>query len=393
MINKPVAEVLICFLKLGVTSFGGPVAHVGFFRREFVERRAWLSETQFAQLLAICQFLPGPASSQLGFAVGMHRAGWLGGVLAFVAFTTPAAVLMFVFAYALPTLSNQFGQSIIDGLKLVAVVVVSDAVIKMGRSLCPDLRRKMLATLAAVVVIFLESQWTQLIVIFSGAVLGWLFCAHPEQPKDEQIAVTYSRSLGLMAFVIFAVLFVMLNIFSGANPLLTISSAFYETGALVFGGGHVVLPLLEHEIVEGGWVTQEYFLSGYGAAQAIPGPMFSFAAYLGAGIANDFGPVAGATMATLSIFLPGFLLLVAALPYWRLVTANTSAARVIAGINAAVVGLLIAALIDPIIVGGIDSGVDILIAVVGFAWLAVLHKSPVWVVVWCIVASAITIWL
>ena len=393
MINKSAAEVLICFLKLGVTSFGGPVAHIGFFRREFVERRCWLTETQFAQLLAICQFLPGPASSQLGFAVGMHRAGWLGGIIAFIAFTMPAALLMFVFACLMPDLSSQLGQSIIGGLKLVAVVIVGDAVVKMGRNLCPDIRRKMLAALAAMVAIFFDSQWSHLIVIFAGALIGWFYCVHLEQPKDALFSVSYSRLFGLGSFVIFVVVLILLNVFSHVSALVTISKAFYETGALVFGGGHVVLPLLEHQVVATNWVTQEYFLSGYGAAQAIPGPLFSFAAYLGAGMANTFGPVAGALVATISIFLPGFLLLVAALPYWRLVTASHSALRVVAGINAAVVGLLMAALVDPIIVGGISSGTDIIVALLGFLLLTVLHKSPVWIVVWCVSARVAVQWL
>ena len=378
-------EVFATFLKLGLTSFGGPIAHIGYFHRELVEKRQWLSESQFAQLLALCQFLPGPASSQLGFALGLTRAGWAGAIAAFVAFTLPSALLLFAFAAALPLLQGDVGSAAIHGLKLVAVAVVAHGVIGMSRQLCPDAVRATIACGAAVMILLSGSAWMQLAAVAGGALAGLLLCRSVDTIESGTITVPHGTRAGTILLALFFGLLLLLPLLpsEGYNRLI---DAFYRAGALVFGGGHVVLPLLESATVGRGWLDEGTFLAGYGAAQAVPGPMFSFAAYLGA----EIGPhaVAASVIALLAIFLPGFLLLGGILPWWQRLSQGHSAASIVAGVNVAVVGLLGAALYDPVFTSAIWNTKDLAIALVGFTLLMAWKVSPLWVVLWCVGASS-----
>lgn len=381
-------EVFLAFLKLGLTSFGGPIAHLGYFRHELVEKRKWVSESQYAQLLAICQFLPGPASSQLGFSLGLVRSGWLGGVAAFIAFTTPSALLLIIFGAFLPYLSGPVGQASIHGLKIVAFAVVSHGVLGMLRQLCPDIQRIIIATLATVGVLIGGTAIVQMIVVGSGALAGIVLCKDVQPNPDSSLDVRHVRSSGLILLILFGVLLVALPILANLyNGYLTVTESFYRAGALVFGGGHVVLPLLEESVVTGGWVTKDQFLAGYGASQAVPGPMFSFSAYLGLVYSQGLGGVLSACIALLSILLPGFLLVGGLLPFWKQVAKGVYSARGIAGVNAAVVGILGAALYDPIFITAIEEASDMAVAVVAFMLLAKLRLSPLLIVAWCVSAS------
>ena len=385
-----VFTVFLSFLKLGLTSFGGPAAHIGYFRKTFVEEKAWLSESQFGQLLAICQFLPGPASSQLGFGIGLLKAGWLGAITAFLAFTLPSVAILIGFASALPLLSNTYGEALIHGLKLVACIVVADAVISMGKKLCPDRQRITIAMLAASAILLLSSAWAHILVVLFAAVAGLLFCRNVKLEAHSQLQVPYGKFLGLSLLSVFFVLLAFF-ILLPAEGLVAIAQAFYQAGALVFGGGHVVLPLIEESVVGAGWVTNETFLAGYGASQAIPGPMFAFAAYLGALIPTQYGSLVGAFSALIFMFLPGFLLLAGVLPLWQSISAKANIAYVIAGVNGAVVGILGAALYDPIFTSAIRSHWDFVIVILGYALLVTWKRSPLFIVAWCIFASLISL--
>jgi len=381
-------EVFVTFLKLGLTSFGGPIAHLGYFRLELVEKRKWVSESQFGQLLAICQFLPGPASSQLGFSLGLLRAGWPGALAAFLAFTAPSALLLIVFAALLPYLSGGVGGAAVHGLKLVALAVVAQGVLGMLRQLCPDAQRVTIATFAAVVVLVTGSAIVQLLVVAGGAIAGVLLCRSVQPNAEDDLKLDYGPRFGWLLLALFSLLLLGLPL-AATNQLglLEIVDSFYRAGALVFGGGHVVLPLLEESVVTSGWIPQDQFLAGYGAAQAVPGPMFSFAAYLGAILPGGQGGVVGASVALLSIFLPGFLLVAGILPLWRLVSGGAVSARAIAGVNAAVVGLLGAALYDPIFISAVRGPVDAAIGIVALLLLVTWRLSPLIIVAWCVVAS------
>jgi chromate transporter len=381
-------EVLAAFTKLGLTSFGGPVAHIGYFRREFVERRAWLDDTGFARVLALCQFLPGPASSQMGFSLGLLRAGWSGAFAAFVAFTLPSALLMFAFATALPALGGAAGQAVIHGLKLVAVAVVAQGVMAMSRQLCPDAPRASIAVIAAALVLVSGRAWMQLVVVAGGALAGLVACRRIDPPQGQPLSPPYgARTASVLLMAFFVLLFGLPLIASAYGGLSAVIEAFYRAGALVFGGGHVVLPLLRETVVTPGWVSSDDFLAGYGAAQAVPGPMFSFASYLGARMFGGDAGAAGAVVALLSIFAPGLLLVSGALPLWRAIADHPQAGRAVAGVNAAVVGLLGAALYDPVWLSAVRGPVDVAIAAVGFVMLAAWRASPLLVVLWCVVAS------
>jgi chromate transporter len=380
-------EVFYTFLKLGLTSFGGPVAHIGYFRKELLERRKWVTENQFAQLFAICQFIPGPASSQLGFALGLLRAGWRGALLAFIAFTLPSALLMIGFATSLSLISGEVGQAVVHGLKIVACAIVADAVIGMASNLCSDLARRLIAIIAIGLVLLIDSIWGQMLTILFGATAGILSCKVAQAKLQDVITVNYSARFGLVLFAIFAALLVLFSSFNAESQLFQSSKAFYQAGALVFGGGHVVLPLLQDSIVGAGWVNNNDFLAGYGAAQAIPGPMFTFAGYLGALLPFETSVGTNAILALLFMFLPGFLLVLIAMPLWQSIASNRKMLSVIAGVNASVVGILAAALYDPIFTAGIGSVMDAVIAVIGFVVLRVFKRSPLWVVVWCVTAS------
>lgn len=381
-----VAEVFATFLRLGVTSFGGPIAHLGYFHRELVVRRQWVDDSHYAQLLALCQFLPGPASSQLGFALGLIRAGWPGALAAFVAFTLPSAVLLFAFANVLPLLEHPLGQGAIHGLKLVAVAVVAHGVLGMVRTLTPDMPRRLIAAGAAAVVVVSGLAIVQLLVVAAGALLGLLACRKIEMPTGGAFDLRYGRRTGVLLLAAFAVL-LALALLPAPVPLAGVAAAFYRAGALVFGGGHVVLPLLKEAVVEPGWLSTDEFLAGYGAAQAIPGPLFSLSAFLGALLEGVQGGFTGAGVSLAAIFLPGFLLVAGALPFWRALAGRRDAVSALAGVNAAVVGLLAAALYDPVWTSAILAPQDFAIALIGFVLLATTRASTLLVVAWCVTAG------
>lgn len=378
------------FLRLGLTSFGGPIAHLGYFRREFVERRRWVTEAQYAQLLALCQFLPGPASSQMGFSLGLLRAGFAGALAAFAGFTLPSAILMFTFAMWLPTISGTVGVAAIHGLKLVAVAVVAHALISMARQLCPDWTRRGIAVSSAGLVLFWSIPAAQLAAIAFGAIAGLGLCRHAEDVRDTHLPLHYGRRVGWSLLAVFAATLLLLPALQRtADPLAQTMASFYRAGALVFGGGHVVLPLLKESVVDTGLISVDDFLAGYGAAQAVPGPMFTLAAYLGAVLPGDSGGLLGASVAILAIFLPGFLLIGGALPFWQALGTRPYAAGAMAGINAAVVGLLAAAFYDPVWISGIDDITDTLIAAAGLLLLLYRRLSALWVVLGCVAASLV----
>ena len=380
-------EVFSTFLRLGLTSFGGPVAHLGYFRAEFVERRQWLTDAQFTQLLAISQFLPGPASSQLGFGIGLIRAGWLGALAAFVAFTLPSALLLLAFASASAGgwMTTVTGSGIVHGLKLVAVAVVAHGVWKMARQLTPDAPRVAIAVAAILVMVFTESAWMQLAVIAGGGLAGLLVLRRAAHEEPIVLPTHYGRGVAIGALLVFGLALAFSLAWTSETPsLISTGAAFWSAGSLVFGGGHVVLPLLEQSVVATGWVSPDAFLAGYGAAQAIPGPMFSLSTYLGAAIPTGAPAAVGALVATLAVFAPGFLLLVAVIPAWSRLTALPGALRAVSGINAAVVGLLGAALYDPVWTSGVRGVGDVAIAAGGLAILGLTKRSPLWVVAWCI---------
>lgn len=382
------AEVFVAFLRLGLTSFGGPIAHLGYFHRELVRRRGWVEDAQYAQLVAVSQFLPGPASSQIGFSLGLIRAGWWGGIAAFVAFTLPSALLLFAFAYLVPWLERPYGQAAIQGLKLVAVAVVAQGVLAMVERLTPDARRKAIAVVAAAAIVLSGTAGMQLIVVAAGALLGWAFCRGVTGEGASTMGVRHSARTGLLLLALFSVLLIGALVPGAADsPLTAISKALYRAGALVFGGAHVVLPLLEETVVQPGWVARDEFFAGYGAAQAVPGPMFSFATFLGARLEGAHGGAIGASVSVLAIFLPGLLLAAGVLPVWQYIASRKEALSALAGINAAVVGLLAAALYDPVWVSAVHSPIDVAIASIGFLMLASERVSVLVVLGWCVLAS------
>lgn len=382
--------IFLAFLKLGFTAFGGPIAHIGFYREAFVKQRQWLDEKTFAQLLAVCQFLPGPASSQMGFSIGLMKGGWLGAIAAFIAFTLPSAIALFAFASFAYLLEGSTGQAIIHGLKLVAVAVVAHAVWGMAQKLTPDWPRRIIAVLSFILLISLAMAWLQLAVILLGAILGLWLCKNQQRQAIVSFDLPHQTKLGWLFLALFLIGLIFSITMMGSSPTAdNVFAAFYQSGALVFGGGHVVLPLLEQTTVANAWITTDSFLAGYGAAQAVPGPLFTLSTYLGANI--DTGMAAGwtALIATVAIFLPGFLLLLAVLPFWAKLAEIPKAGAAIAGVNAAVVGLLAAALYQPIITQTIHSVSDVVIALGGFLIVSVLKRSALWTVFFCVLASVL----
>jgi len=377
-------EVFLAFLKLGLTSFGGPVAHLGYFRAEFVERRRWLSEQAFAELVGLCQFLPGPASSKAGFALGLLRGGKLGAVAAWVGFTLPSAVAMLLFARGAADLAaSPLGAGLLHGLKLVAVAIVAQAVWGMARALCPDRIRAGIALVSLAVVTLLPVSAGQVVAIALGAMAGWWLCrdSAPAAAPAEWLVVPFSRKAGLLCLVLFGLLLVLPPLLAGEAGALAMFDAFYRAGALVFGGGHVVLPLLRDGVVAPGWLSDDIFLAGYGAAQAMPGPLFTFAAFLGASIQPAGAGVPAAALALVAVFLPGLLLLLGVLPFWAALRTRPAAQAGMRGINAAVVGLLGAALYAPVWTSAVLRPLDFLLAASGFLLLTVWRASPLWIVV------------
>jgi chromate transporter len=376
-------EVLLIFLKLGLSCFGGPIAHIGYFRDEFVTRRRWLDERAYADLVALCQFLPGPASSQVGFSVGLMRAGYLGGAAAWTGFTLPSAILLVLFAYGAGNLHGAIGAGLLHGLKLVAVAIVAQAVWGMARTLCPDRERASIAAIAALMILFSGSSIAQIGAITFGALAGLWLGGDGQPVQSGHVVVPVSRTVGVAALTIFFVLLAGLPFLGnlGAGSGTALFDAFYRSGALVFGGGHVVLPLLREAFVTPGWVSDDAFLAGYGAAQAVPGPLFSFAAYLGAVANPSPHGVPGAVLGLIGIFLPGILVLLGTLPFWDALRKKTGAQAMMRGVNAAVVGLLGAALYNPVWTSSVQASGDFAVALTGFVLLTAWRTPPLVVVI------------
>jgi chromate transporter len=375
--------VLRVFLRLGLTSFGGPVAHLGYFRAEFVERRGWLDESAYADIVALCQFLPGPASSQVGISIGILRAGLPGAFAAWLGFTGPSAVAMILFGYGVTAFRNLADSAWLHGLKIVAVAVVAQAVWGMAKNLCPDRERATIAVGAAMVALAIPSAPGQIGAIAAGALIGWGVLRGKPQPRPQDSMVVHlPRAWSVAALVIFFALLIGLPVLAIALPSHTVAliDAFYRSGALVFGGGHVVLPLLQAEVVPPGWVTNDAFLAGYGAAQAVPGPLFTFAAYLGTVMGPTPNGWLGGVICLVAIFLSSFLLLVGALPFWDTLRRRPAVQLALRGVNAAVVGLLLAALYKPVWTSAILGPGDFAIAILAFLLLA-LWEVPPWLVV------------
>ena len=375
-------EVFRAFLVLGVTSFGGPIAHLGYFRDDLVARRRWVSDEEYGEIVALSQFLPGPASSQVGFTLGLLRAGPRGALAAWLAFTLPSAILMVAFAYGASLFDNLIGSGILVGLKVVAVAIVAQAVWGMARTLTPDARRAAIAVGAALIVLVFANSLGQVAAILLGAIAGLALCRTGVAVEGTTLAFPVSRRVGWICLGLFAALLVGLPIAASSlhSTALDVADGFYRAGALVFGGGHVVLPLLEAEVVAGGWVSPEEFLAGYGVAQAMPGPLFTFAAYLGALAAPGAAGLLTAALALVAVFVPGFLVLVGVLPFWNTFRHLPSAQALIRGANAAVVGILAAALYDPVFVTAIDGPATFGLALVCFVLLT-SWRVPPWAVV------------
>jgi chromate transporter len=374
-------EILRVFFRLGCTSFGGPIAHLGYFRTELVERRAWCSEETYAEIIAVAQSLPGPASSQVAFALGLLRGGWLGGLAAWIGFTTPSAALMIWFAIAEPSLHGKTGMAIVHGLQLAAVAVVAQAVLVMGKRLTPDWQRLLIALVALVIALYAATSASTLLAIVVGAACGLVFLRSHSAPGLSPLDVRLSRYGGTIAAVAyFSLLIASLLISKTGSGVFQVGSAFYQSGALVFGGGHVVLPLLEHAVVSPGWVTQPTFLAGYGFAQALPGPLFTFAAFLGTAIPSHGSRIMLGLVALIAIFLPGLLAMGAALSFWSRMRESRSLQRVLPGINAGVVGVLAAAFLRPVCSTAIHSVLDVVVAA-GALGLLTLVKARPWMVV------------
>jgi chromate transporter len=376
-------EVLFVFFKLGVSCFGGPIAHIGYFREEFVVRRRWLDEPAYADLVALCQFLPGPASSQVGFSIGLLRAGYRGALAAWTGFTLPSATILVLFAYGASFLRGPAGLGFLHGLKLVAVAIVAQAVWGMARTLAPDRARASIAAAAALIILFTGSAAAQVGAIALGGIAGLMFCRSAEVPQGRHISMPVTRRAGLVALCAFFALLGGLPLLQlwWPAPGVALFGAFYRSGALVFGGGHVVLPLLRQAFVAPGWVSDNVFLAGYGAAQAVPGPLFTFAAYLGTVVSPSPHGIPGAAMGLFAIFLPGLLVLLGTLPFWDSFRKRANAQAAMRGINAAVVGLLGAALYNPVWTSSVNAPADFGVALIGFILLAVWRAPPLLVVV------------
>jgi chromate transporter len=374
--------VLLVALRLGLTSFGGPVAHLGYFHNEYVERRRWLSEEAYAEVVALSQALPGPASSQTGIAVGLMRAGMLGGLMAWIGFTLPSALALVAFGYGVGEIGDVSSAEWLHGLKLAAVAIVALAVWSMARSLAPDRERGTIAVVAAVLMLSWTTAGAQVAVIALGGLAGWLLFRSSVTAAEVHLRAFIGRNVAAGAWVVFFGLLAGLPLAASLveSQAVELFDSFYRSGSLVFGGGHVVLPLLEREVVQPSWVTQDDFLAGYGAAQAVPGPLFTFSAYLGTVMQPAPNGALGATLALSAIFLPSFLLIVGGMPLWRLLRTNQAFQAALRGVNAAVVGLLLAALYDPVWTSSVLAPEDFAIAIAAFGLLA-LWKAPPWAVV------------
>lgn len=376
-------EVFRVFLKLGLTSFGGPIAHLGYFRTEFVERRRWMNDREYGDLVALSQFLPGPASSQVGFGIGLLRAGARGALVAFAGFTLPSALLMLAFAYGASLFQGPIGGGLLAGLKIVAVAIVAQAVWGMTRTLTPDRTRASIAVVALLATVVLAGSVGQITAIVVGAAAGLLFCRPaPDDTTESTLHFPVRRTGGIISLVVFAVVLFGGPLLAAAtgNGGVRLFDVFFRSGALVFGGGHVVLPLLQAGVVDPGWTSNAPFLAGYGAAQAVPGPLFTFASYLGAIVNVGPGGAWGALIALAGIFLPGFLLLIGVLPFWNTFRRRIWAQALMRGASAAVVGILASALYAPVFTTAITGPLPFVLAVICFV-LLIVWKLPPWIVV------------
>ncbi len=380
-------SIFLIFLRLGLTSFGGPVAHLGYFRQEFVSRRGWLSEAAYAELIAIAQFLPGAASSKVGMAIGLSQAGYRGALAAWLGFTLPSAGLLMAFALGLAGQGDALASGALHGLKIVAAAIVAQAVWGMARSLCPDTPRRVLMLVAAVVALLVPGAAGQLAVIIGAGLLGVTLLDAKVRTLADALPIAISRRAGALWLALFASLLVGLPLLAHVadSPLLSLFEVFYRTGALVFGGGHVMLPLLQAELVPDGWLSNDLFLAGYGATQAVPGPLFTFAAFLGTAMA---GWLVG-LLCLVAIFAPSFLLLVGVLPFWARLRTRPRLQAAMAGVNAGVVGLLLATLYHPVGTSAVGNLLDF--ALVLLALMALMAgKLPPWQLV---MAGALIGWL
>jgi chromate transporter len=375
-------EILWVATRLGLSSFGGPIAHLGYFHEEYVKRRKWIDEQSYADLVAICQSLPGPTSSMVGSAIGFVRAGLLGGVVHWLGFTLPSALTLIAFAYGIEVVGTASGAGWLHGLKLVAAPVVALALWGMARTLCPDRERATIAILTAIVALAWPTAAGQVLPIAAAGFIGWWFFPPANTPSALHIRVPISRQTGMVCWIVFFGLLLVLPLVRQVitSQTLAVFDSFYRAGALVFGGGHVVLPLLQAGVVAPGWVTNEQFIAGYGAAQAIPGPLFTFSAYLGFVLHPEPNGLSGAALALIAIFLPGLLMTAGSLPFWDLLRTRASFQSAIRGINAAVVGLLLAAFYSPVWTSGIFKPLDFGLALFSFGLLA-FWKLPPWLVV------------
>ncbi len=395
--NRAAAEegkpglIFLIFLRLGLTSFGGPVAHLGYFREEFVNRRRWLSDQAYADLVALCQFLPGPASSQVGIALGLSRGGYAGALAAWVGFTLPSAIALIVFALGIASWGDVLPGGVLDSLKVVAVAVVAQAVWGMARTLCTDTARITIMAAASCLVLAWPGALGQIGVIVGAGVLGLLLFKAAQDAPHAPLPIIASRRAGAAWLGLFVILLLALPIMAQAWPAGTLAmiDAFYRSGSLVFGGGHVVLPLLQAEVVPSGWVSNASFLAGYGAAQAVPGPLFTFAAFLGASMTQAPSGWLGGLICLIAVFLPSFLLVFGALPFWEQLRRSRHTQAALAGVNAAVVGLLLAALYQPVWTSAIRQPADFGLALIALIAL-MFWKLPPWLVV---AASAAAGWL
>lgn len=382
-------EVFTIFLRLGLTSFGGPIAHIGFFHDEFVKKRKWLDEHGYADLVALCQFLPGPASSQVGMAVGLSRAGIPGALLAWLGFTLPSVMLLVLFSIGISSINFVSKDSVLHGLKIAAVAIVAQAILEMGKNLCPDRKRASIAILASIFVLQFPSALVQVGVIVLGGIFGWIFLRNSSALPALHSNFFVSRTTGIFHLFVFSIFLFGLPFIVGRtnSDVIRLFDGFFRAGSLVFGGGHVVLPLLQSEVVQNGWVSNDLFMAGYGAAQAIPGPLFSFSAYLGAVASVAPSTWSGAVLCLIAAFLPGYFLIVGTLPFWESFRKMSQVRFAMQGINAVVVGLLLAAFYNPVWTNAIFNSKDFCLAVLCFLFI-VFWKTPSWfVVIFCAVVS------
>jgi len=385
-----VGEVFAAFLRLGLTSFGGPIAHLGYFHDEFVVRRKWLDEKTYVDLVALSQFLPGPASSKVGIAIGLSRAGYFGALAAWAAFTLPSAIALVAFGYGVDSIGNALGSGWLHGLKVAAVAVVANAVLTMMRTLAPDRERATLAVAAAVLVTAMPTSFGQIGAIVLGGVAGFILFRAVPADDHADLPHPVSRIVAIAAIVLFFALLIGLPLAATAasSHWLALFDAFYRAGSLVFGGGHVVLPLLQAAVVPPGWVGNDAFLAGYGATQAVPGPLFTFSAYLGTVMGPTPNGWQGAILCLFAMFLPAFLLVIGPLPFWNELRRRSWARAALRGVNAAVVGLLLAALYNPVWASGIGNASDFALGVFAFMLLLVWQTPPWLVVVVCAIGGA-----